>query len=258
MTKKFKIKDLEIDPDGDGRTRADFTKISLDDLSDEVKVVPNVVTAPAAIEKALPPLPVPEIRTIKEEKVDKAKSEIKEKVIPKVEVSKDQVSLQRKQLYVYLFKVLSFATIVVALDVAIHFLKFFEHVDVLKIENFDSILIGVDLKWNVIYLFSFLSGVYLITPDEKLIMSRVGIQCRRVDVMNMFFTSTKVMLTWDEIITVKYKVKLFEPYLFFYGANEEAIGQVALNLESPKEFFQLVEKYAGRAHPLFKIQSSIV
>jgi hypothetical protein len=250
MTKKFKIKDLEAEADRDSRTRQDFTRLSLDDLTDDESVVPM-------LENPSAPTQEPDASKLKAEVAAKPQSEINVKVITRPEVTKEQVSFKRNHFFTYLFKVLSFAIILICLDLSVHFLKILENVDVLKLENFDSILYGMDMKWNVIKLCAFLTGIYLMTSDDKLVLNNYGIECRSISVTNMFFTSSKVLLRWEEIVAVEYKVRLFEPHLFFYGMNKEKLGQIDFNLESPKDFFQFVEKNAGKNHPLFKIQREL-
>ena len=258
MTKKFNIKDLEQDPDRTSQGMADYTKISLDDLVEDEQSIPTPdKNEPTLNEENSPPSPGTEVPKIKLNIPSKSKQDVKEAVVTRVELSKDQVSFKRNQMYSFLLKLLGFSTILIALDLTAHVLKVLEKIDISKIENFDSIFYGLDMKWNMIKFFVFLTGTYMITPDDKLVLNRYGIECRSVEVLNMFFVSSKVMLTWDEIAAVEYKVKLFEPHLFFYGINKEKIGQIDFNLESPDEFFKTIEKYAGKHHPLFKIRAKL-
>lgn len=251
MTKKFKIKDLEVEPDVDSRTRHDYTKINLDDLTeDESAVITPQPTAPPPIFEE-PPITKTEVQP-------KITNEAKENVTIKViEASKEQFTFKRNLFHAYFFKVLGFATALLVLDLAGHFLKFFEEIDVLKMENFKSMFYGTDPKWNIIKLVSFLVGAYLLTSDEKLVVKKTGIECRRFETMMIFFTSTKVVLSWEDIVFVKYKVSLFEPYLFFYGVNNEELGRIDFALDSREDFFRFIEKYAGKNHPLYKIKGHI-
>ena len=261
MTKKFKIKDLDNEADLTSRSDKDYTKISIDDLKDETKidlVLPQ--KSPEKInEKPKKPKDNPS-PTVELKKVVPAvaKAEAKpEKIVAKAEVISDHVRFNRHQLHSYILKVLSYATVLIIIDLVIHFLKRVDDIDVLKLDNYHSIYFGQDLNWNVIRVGCFLLFIFLITSNEKLVVNKKGIYCSKIDLINFLFTSSKVYLSWDEIAEVKYKIKFFEPYLYFYGKNEKQLGQVDFFLENADDFFKYIEQNAGKDHPLYKAKAQL-
>jgi hypothetical protein len=262
MVKKLKIKELKDDPESLGQDRDDLTRISLDDLDLEVSLevpdIKNSVENTDTINKELSGPKTSPIKEIVEKKLDSSKADTKKtQVETRVEVIDDQLSLERNQINLHLFKGLSFAFIFLILDLIMHLFKILEGVDILSFENFDSIYFNNDQLLNFAKILGFFLIVHWMTPKGRVMLNRRGIFCQHVMVMNLFYSSSQVFLSWDEIKSVKYNVSFFEPYLFFYGADKVELGQIDFTIEQKKEFFKFVEKNAGKNHPIAIVQKEI-
>ncbi len=110
---------------------------------------------------------------------------------------------------------------------------------------------------NLVKIISFLLIVHWMSPKGHIVVNRRGIYCSHVMVMNLFFTSSKIFLPWGDIKVAKYKVRFFEPYLFFYGHDNVELGRVDFSIDNRKDFFKFIEKNAGKNHPMSLVQKEI-
>jgi hypothetical protein len=262
MVKKLKIKELHEEPERSGQDIGDLTMISLDDLASDTTLEVPDLEAPAVhpgTDAMAPSRSRPvSSKESQEKKPEPSGSVAKKKhVETRVEIINDQVSFERNQLNLHIFKGLSVAFILFALDLILHFLQILDGVEVLKLENFDSFYFNDDQLLNLAKIVAFFLVVHWMTPKSKLTINRRGIFCQHVTIMNLFYSSSQVFLSWDEIKSVKYNVRLFEHYLFFYGDDNVELGQIDFTIDQKKEFFKFIEKNAGKNHPVTIVQKDI-
>lgn len=245
MAKKIKLKDLDDEPELSGRSTS-VTKISLDDLKDETRVIPAITsetpstanpTAPITTKKVSSPARTPEPRPI---------------ALPS-----ESYNLDKNIVLSVLSKAFSLAIVALVLDITLHILKFLEGVDVLVIENYKSVLMGEDFQGNALRVGGLFVVSYFIAPTSALRMNERGIFANHVSVMSFMWTSAESFVRWEEIYKVDFAVRMFEPMIFLKDINGEILAQFDFQLQNRKEFFRIVEKHAGASHPLSRLKSEL-
>ncbi|MFA6235920.1 MAG: hypothetical protein WC635_01230 [Bacteriovorax sp.] len=241
MTKKFKIKDLEDDPnlpldkpESESQVIGTLSdKISLDKLSDdEAPIVPKNTPAESAL--------------------------IKEKVKEKAKVAVEKLVFFERSLPVsYFSKGISTFVVLACLEAISHLLKFLDGINVMDRENFHSLFLGGTQNWVICKIAAFLIFIYFIANKDDIVLNKKGIYCINPEITDtVFFTVRKVFLPWEKIIRVKVKMRLFEPYLFFYDEKDEKLGHLEFSIASKDNFFEYVEEHAGSDHPLSKLRKN--
>lgn len=234
MTKKLKIKDLENDPnlpaDKTESTTQVIGKLSIDDLSDDYEI----------------PIAPKGTRTESGEKNRTTESAV------------DNLVYFERNFYIsYFSKAISSLVALFCLDLTSHLMKVLDGVDVMNLSNFHSIFLGGSTNWLICKIAAFLLLVFFLASKKEIVANKKGIYgTNAVFFHNIFFVSKKVFIPWGKIAKVELKMRLFEPYLFFYGPKNEKLGDLEFSVRSREAFFQYIEKYAGRNHPLFNIKKS--
>jgi hypothetical protein len=233
MTKKIKIKDLEDDPNlpkpKEERTSqvmdwGDVERLPEDEISIEPKNTP------------------------------KENLEVREK--PRQVVEK-LVYFKRNFLVSYFTKCFSVFLVFVTLDFISHIMKFFDGVNVTDFSNFQSIFLGGGTNWVICKLIGFLIGVYFISNKDNIVANKKGLYCVNPEITDtIFFTPKNVFIPWEQMSKVKLKMRLFEPYLFFYDNNDNKLGHLEFSVESREKFFSYIESNTGKTHPLVLIKSN--
>jgi len=232
MTKKVKIKDLEEDPNLP-RPKEELNprvvgKLGVDELS-EVET------------------------TVEPKEGVKQKVEIKEK--PKQVVEK-LIYFKRSFVISYFSKCFSVFLVLACLDFVSHMMKFFDGVNVKDFSNFQSIFLSGETNWIVCKVVGLLIGVYFISNKDDIIVNKKGLYCVNPEITDtIFFTPKNVFIPWEQMSKVKLKMRLFEPYLFFYDNNDKKLGHLEFSVESRDKFFSYIESNAGKTHPLAMINS---
>ncbi len=252
MTKKFKLKNLEEEPVRIGQLDRTRAKVSIDDLKDETSVRLELPTRSAEVKP-------------QESRVFKAKDEVPKISPQKVVISgvqlpilKDTVEFERDLLKSYVLRIISFGLALGTFDLLLHLLKRLEGIDILSPKNFDSIIFVNEMNLNIVRVFCFLFVVYLLTPKDKLILNRKGIRCRKVEIISLFFTSEWIFIQWNEIAKVEYRIRFFEPFIFFYDHEGIVLGQIDYSINDSKNFFQTVGEYASKYHPLYQARAKLI
>jgi hypothetical protein len=253
MTKKFKINELENDPNlppgkKEGNTQVS-RKVLVDELSDEDEFL-------SSRHEVSSPTPTPKDKSSQKEiKNSRSSVEIKESPRPHVEKS---VYLERNIFISYLARATSVLVVLTCIDFIYNLLKYFDGVDVSKLENYHSLFLWGATNWLICKIIGFLIFVYFTASKEEIKLNSKGIYCQEIEVLNsIFFSSNITFITWDKISSVKFKMRLFEPYLFLYGQTDEKIGQIEFSILSKDTFFDYVLKNAGKEHPLYKIKNEV-
>jgi hypothetical protein len=246
MNKKFKIKELENEADLKGRDLT-VTKISMESLDDD----------PSLAQEIEPSVKVETNKTSIIKKQNPKSTFTVDIPPPKEKVVENNYVLKYNQTRSYFFKSINFFFIFICIEVLNHLLKMMDGIDILDVKNFDSLTFGSNMELNVAKVGIFFLLLYFFTPEETLILNRHGVFCKKNEIQNLFFKSKDVLMPWQQIMNVEHKMKLFEPYLFLYDIHYKELGRIHLTLENPKDFFILVEQFAGSAHPIMKFQKKM-
>jgi hypothetical protein len=260
VVKKQKLTDLEEDDELINFQGQDVTthleKHSLDDFDDETTYIKTEESLPKTEARGQPIVDTP--KPTKKSLPKTSKREIKKNPVVEVEYVLEQKPkrkfFERDFIKSYIQKVLSFSVVLPVVDIVNHSFKYFDGIDVLKLENFSSIYLADDVNTIIIKGMMFLLFVYFITSNDGIIADSKGVFCVKNSVTGNFFLNTEsVFVDWSEIHDVKLKYRLFEPYLHFYDASENEIGMLNFCLEDEKEFCQFIQESSGKKHPLYKL-----
>lgn len=248
MAKKIKLKDLADEPDFTTQLTG-VTRISLDDLKD-LEPAP-LENKPENFAEEPQKLTEPKRSTLGKSRRVTSEPKAPPRVMETLTLKKD-VTLATFR------KLLSLGLIALIVDVVIHFMKVFEEVDVLNPENFVSVLPGDTPQETGLRIMGILVLSYFLAPTDSLKLNERGINAKHTAVMNFFWTSVPVFITWEEIAKAEYSFRLLEPVLFFFDREGEALGQIDFQITSRPEFFRLIEKFAGVHHPIMKLKKEII
>lgn len=233
------------------------TKITLDDLPNAEKtqvVAPRLEIATPPPESV--PTPAPKKVTVNEalkkfeqpSKPTPVKGRGIEKIPPKV--SLDVMAFDRSFTRLYLMKLLSFLFAAVLFEVAAHFIRFYDGVDVMDLNNFRSIIFTHQPEWNGAKILGLLLFTLFMTSTDRFILGPKGILCHKVNIMRSIYTTDKVFLEWEKVAKVEPQLRLFEPFLFFYDAEGKELGFVDFTLKDRGAFNRYVKETFPKEHPL--------
>lgn len=233
MVKKFKIKDLEDDPnlpleksESDSRTIKTITDIDM--LPDEAEIV-----------KSKPVVEIPSLPVNSNTQKEKP------------------VYFERNIVVSYFSKGLSVSVALLSFELISHFIKYFNEIDVFNRENYHSYFFSGNSNWVLCKVVAVFIFVYFITNKESIVMNKKGIQCIDSEIGDfLLFKQENVFITWDQISRLELKIRLFEPYLYFYDSKENQLGHVEFSIKDKDKFFTFIEKNAGKDHPICKLKDS--
>ena len=260
MVKKQKLTDLEDDDElinfQGNEVTTHLEKQSLDDFDDEMTHIKIKESLSKTETKDQPIVDTP--KPSKQPQPKTNKREIKKKPVVEVEYVVEEKPkrnlFKRDCMKSYIQKVLSFLVILFVVDIVNHSFKYLDGIDVLKLENFSSIYLADDMNTIIIKGLILLLFVYFITSKDGIIADSRGVFCVKNSVTgNLFLKSESVYVEWSEIVNVKLKYRLFEPYLHFYDGSENEVGMINFCLEDEKEFCQFIQESSGKKHPLYKL-----
>jgi hypothetical protein len=231
-------------------------KIKLDELPDEIRVEEKTQAVSRISLKAISAPPQEEIPVAQklERAIDKNRT-VKKVIEPIIPVIKKPAPLEnvffvRNSSKSFWLRSLSLVMVLVMLDLVMHFIKSIEGVDVMDWENYQSLfLIGGD-GWWPLKICALLLVAYMLTPNSPIAANAKGIYASQVQLLNIFYTSQLVYIPWQDIHSVSFESRFFEPYMFFYGKNKEKLGQIEFTPKDGKAFFKYIASEVGKGHPI--------
>lgn len=230
MTKKIKIKDLEDEPNLP-LNETEFNcrvGVDVDELHEDVVLDAHKIN------------------------VKKEKHVIKEKIEIPIEVL---MYFKRNTLLSFFSKLISTSVIILILEFISHSMKFFEDVNIKDIDNFQSMIFNGNTSYIFCKIVALLLFIYFITNKNEVTVNKNGIYVTKGELIDKVFFTTKItFLPWNNIKKVTLKMRMFEPFVFFYNEKNEIQGYLEFSLLDKKSFFKYVEQYAGSEHPFLKVK----
>ena len=124
-------------------------------------------------------------------------------------------------------KLFSYTLILLLVDLIAHFSNVVDGVNVLSLSTYESIYLHEKLSYTVVRLFIFILYIFLVTPTERVVFDKDGVDCIKSSVRSLLFLKTEHFhLSWNEIVYVRHNYRLFESYLHFYNIQNEKIGMI--------------------------------
>ena len=219
-------------------------KIKLNDLEEE--------TEEQVIEKSTPKIEKKSLDSISK-KTKKPEIKIEKKVKPSLK----KVRFSRNLISSFFYKSLGFITILFVIDVISHAFQFFDGINIMDINNYQSIYFSSSKAWIILKFLVFFFGIFIFTPTNDVSVNKEGIYCVKSKPQGVMYRQEEIYLKWDEISGVLFKTMLFEPYLVFYNKKWEKIGMLQFALNDEKKFFNFILKQTSNEHPLYLVKDKL-
>lgn len=268
MVNKKKLSDLEEDKElvnleRNTSNNLELEKLSIDDLDDNNESTESSSISEQPAQKFKEPERVVDKENLKfKQKKTSKENQIASKIVEQSNPKKEKVVrkyFKRNITKSFLQKTLGFIIILIAIDLVNHFMKFFDEVQVLNIENYSSIYL-LDKPIVILIKASFLLFfIYFITPKEGVVVESEGLYCFKNSLTSSFvLNSDVVFVKWGDIKSIEQKHKFFELYFCFFDEEDYEIGMLNFCVEDEAPFFKFVKKYAGEKHPLSKLEGNLL
>ncbi len=151
----------------------------------------------------------------------------------------------------YFFRGLSCAGLALSIDLAHHFLKTLDGVDVFDFNMFQSIFYSPEnLTTTTLWAIAYLIIVFVSVSLRPLSYKLTGIYAISHVIRNGLFFSDVIFVPWDEIKDVELQYSFFEPYLVFFDKDYKTIGKIPFLIENKKQLLVRLRAILPPDHPI--------
>ncbi len=244
----------------DNKTRTKLERHSLTEIKKVEASAPQVNDTAPKVERVSLKEAIkeesPQFNKIKAKRKKKKKISTPKPEVRVIEIQKAQ--FKRGFIKSYIGKFLSYTTVLCVFEAANYIVQSYELKGRFNFGEFHSMFIFPDINYTYIFIAVSILFVSLITPKKSIQITEHGIACSNSSIVNYFFlTVNDTFVKWDQITKAKFKFNLFEPYLIFYDKDGMQIGYINFNITKRKLFFDKVQSFTSKDHPVVKVQKDV-